>query len=118
MKKKLIAGLFLAMSTSASAEIVNTQLGLINEITSWAEAEYIPSVDGDTLIKLTTGIAECPSGVYIQNSEYADRLLSMAMAAYVSSQTVRFQIWNDAEKFWKGSKDNFCKVRSVRLTKV
>ncbi|UTM57413.1 hypothetical protein L4174_000510 [Photobacterium sp. CCB-ST2H9] len=117
MRKTLLTGLLFLATSTVNAEIVNTQLGLITDIYSWGKSEVTPSVDGDTLIKIPTELANCPGGVYIQHSEYSDKLLSMAMAAYFSNQTVRFQVWNDADKIWGGSKENYCKVRSIRLTK-
>ncbi|QUJ67366.1 hypothetical protein KDD30_15210 [Photobacterium sp. GJ3] len=117
MKNMIPAALLLLISNTVSAEIVVTQTGQIQGIYSWGIAEVVPSVDGDTLIRMPTGLTECPGGVYIKDSEYADRLLSMSMAAYVANQKVRFQVWNDADRFWSGSNDNYCQLRSVQLIK-
>ncbi|MDO6580649.1 hypothetical protein Q4491_04755 [Photobacterium sp. 2_MG-2023] len=117
MKKLLLALMFFIYPNLSQAEIVVTNTGLITGIYSWGVAEVVPSLDGDTLITMPTGLTECPGGVYIKDSDYADRLLSMAMAAYLAKQTVRFQVWNDADRFWKGSSDNYCQLRSVQLRK-
>lgn len=114
MKYIVIWGLVLC-SFGANAATVYTSETTIDEFWTWAESEA--GVDGDILIKMTTGIAECPTGVYLKNSTVAQNLVSTALAAYMAKKQVVFQVWNGSSRFWSGSSTPYCQIRAIRLPK-
>jgi len=105
---------FAALSFNIHAAVVNTESKIIDEYLTWTETDGA-DVDGDTLIKMNTGLEACPQGVYIKNAEVAKGVVSAALAAYMSNQKVVFQVWDDESKFWNGSVNNYCKVRAIVL---
>ena len=113
--KNLFVVLVLFMPFVARAGVVNTTPNLITEFNVWNEAEYTPSIDGDVMIITNTGLAECSSGVWIKHSQVSDRIISVALAAFMAKKEIYFQVWNDSGRYWPGSGGSYCQVRAVRI---
>jgi len=105
------------MISSVNAGIVASVAGEISQISTWNEAESSLLIDGDTLIKISTGITACPQGVYVQHSDYSPAVLSIVLSSYMSNNKIAFQVWDDSSRFWKGSGVSYCQVRAVVLRK-
>jgi hypothetical protein len=92
----------------SSAALVNSQIGLIEKMYSYAEYE-----GGAVTIAFTTGNAKCPNGVWLTpTSTGFDTLLSFALAAYMADKKVYFGIYDD--RLFTGGAD-YCQVDSVRI---
>ena len=113
--KKIFVLLLLLLPVAATAKIVNTKPNLIVEFNVWNESERTPSIDGDVMINIKTGLPECGSGVYIKNSSVSDKAMSVALAAFMAKKPVYFQVWNNSARYWPGSSGSYCQVRAVRL---
>lgn len=111
----LIGVFFLSsIAVTASADIVSTpSSNPILEIWSWTDTGTTHS--GDVVLRMTTGIAECPAGVYVKNSQYAKMVLSVALSAYTTGKPVGAQVWNDSSRIWTGSSTPYCEVRAITL---
>ena len=101
------------IASSAKADIVNSIANHVSEIVTFNEAESNASLDGDTLVRIDTGLTQCPKGVYIKFSAFASQVNSTVLAAYMAQEKVAFQVWNDSARFWRGSGTPYCQVRAV-----
>ena len=115
---KYVYFLFLMLIvTPVNAGIVTSVADDISQILTFNEAESNASLDGHTVIKISTGLSNCPTGVYIQHSNYSSAVLSLTLASYMADIKIAFQVWDDSTKFWKGSGTPYCQVRAVVLQK-
>gem|GEM_PF-4976069 len=100
------------ISASVNAVVVTSTVNNISELATWNDADS-PLIDGDTLIKINTGLNECPSGVYIKKSDNSSSILSVALTAYTTNKAVKFQVWNNSSRFWQGATVPYCQVRAI-----
>ena len=91
--------------------IVYTKAAPVSKVWTWSQTAS--SVDGDTVLHLDTGLAECPAGVFIQDAENSDKAYSAALTAYTTGKPIRVQVFNDL--YWTGSSTPYCKVRAIYL---
>lgn len=97
-------------SVTASAATVSTNSGVIDKITAYDDF----GGQGDVVIWFTTGVAECPSGVYLSPAAPGFKTMaSFALGAYMAEKTVRFQVYND--RLWPGTNPPLCEVDAVSL---
>jgi hypothetical protein len=99
----------LLLSVTAKAEVLKTEDGKITKIYSHDDHN-----DGDVYIPFSTGLADCPDGVYLSpQSPGFKTMVSFALTAYTSNKTVQFQVYSD--QIWNGSSSKNCKVDTVIL---
>ncbi len=113
--KRLLVILLSGFALSANASVVYTSPNPIDEFWTWTENSG--GVAGDVLMKMTTGVNECPLGVYLKHSTFAKNLVSTSLAAYMAKKPVVFQVYNDSDRFWSGSAKPYCEIRAIRLPK-
>ncbi|MFA0813623.1 hypothetical protein [Microbulbifer epialgicus] len=108
MCRKLLAILLLTGALPTQAAIVSA-VGKIQEIIA-----YDSFGGGDVLIKFPTQVSNCLAGVYIppKSEGGEERILSIALSAYMAGKDVRFQIYETA--VWPGAA-NYCKLKTIEL---
>ena len=100
MKYLLMAATILLSSASVTAGI--TQVAKINEV--WGYDDF---GGGDVLVRLDTGVSECPNGLWLSpNQPGFQTVLSMVLLAYSSQKTVTFQVRE--QEIWSGSTEPHC----------
>jgi hypothetical protein len=94
----------------ASAATVGTNTGVIEKITAYDDV----GGQGDVAIWFTTGVTECPNGVYLSPSAPGfNSMTSFALSAYMAGKSVRFQVYND--RLWPGTNPPLCEVDAISL---
>ena len=109
LSHSLLLGFLLALPGAGHSAVVYANVGKISEVWTWA-ATGTP-VEGDTVIRIETGIAQCPSGVFLDAGEGSEKAYSAVLSAHSAQRSVKIQVYDDV--LWNGSSTPYCKLRAI-----
>ncbi|NQZ09690.1 MAG: hypothetical protein HRT35_21275 [Algicola sp.] len=108
--KQLVVGLLCMTPALGFCGLYNTELGKIEKINTYAEYK-----GGAVLLSFNTGLAQCPTGLWISpTSTGFDMMSTFALASYMSNKTVYFGVEVE-NPLPVGTNIFYCQVDSVRL---
>ena len=112
----ILITIFIFYSSISYSDVLYTSKSTISEILALANVDN-ENIDGDVLISMTggTGIVACPIWLYVKNTSESKNLLSIAISSYIAGKPLKFQVWNDSDRFWAGSSSDYCQIRAIRV---